>query len=208
MGRPMLDALEIHDIEQGTPEWHQVRAGVVTASRFKDVLAKGDGRMRRTYMHQLAGELVTGRPMVTYKSAAMERGNDQEAEARDLYAFMTDADPIQTGFMRNGRVGYSPDALIGDDGVLEIKTKEPHLMVGVIEKGKFPTEHMAQCQGALWVSGREWIDLAVYCPGFPLFVKRMQRDEDYIAILRSETAKFVEDLDALVERVSQHGRAA
>lgn len=200
---------EIFDtLEQGTPEWHDVRCGVVTASRFKDVLAEGQGKTRSTYIYQLAGEIVTGTPMKTYKNAAMERGHDQEPEARDLYAFMTDADPVQVGFIREGRAGCSPDSLIGEDGLLEIKTKAPHLMAEVICKDKFPPEFTAQCQGALWVSGREWIDLAVYCPGFPLFMKRAYRDREFIANLALEVDRFLSDLDAKIEQIKAYGAAA
>ena len=200
--------LEVLDIEQGTDDWLQARAGIPTASRFKDVLAKGQGKMRAKYLHELAGEIITGRPMDTYSNGHMERGHDQEPEARSAYAFLHDVEPEQVGFIRNGRKGCSPDSLISTDGMLEIKSKLPHLMVETIKADKFPSEHRAQCQGGLWVAEREWIDLAVYCPGFPLFVKREHRDSEYIANLESEVARFLEDLDTTVEAVRAYGRAA
>lgn len=199
---------EVLDIEQGTAEWHEARAGIVTASRFKDVLAKGQGKMRATYLYQLAGEIVTGRPMDTFTNAHMERGHEQEQEARDLYAFLHDVVPEQVGFIRDGRVGCSPDGLVEDDGVLEIKTKAPHLMAEIIDKDKTPPEFKAQCQGALLVTGRAWTDLALYCPGFPLVVRRLERDEEYLAELDAALAAFLQDLDSAVDRIREFGAAA
>lgn len=205
----MLDVL---DIEQGSDEWLQARAGVVTASRLKDVMAKSPGgkapgKTRTTYMHQLAGEIITGQPMETFKNAHMERGHEQEGEARDLYSFIRDVDPVQVGFVKDGRVGCSPDSLVGDDGALEIKTQLPHLMVDTITRDRFLPEHVKQCQGVLMVTGRKWIDLAVFCPSFPLFMKRAERDEELITEMRDELARFIAELDETVAKVRAYGAA-
>ena len=205
----MLEIFE--DIEQGTDEWRQVRAGIPTASAFKSILAKGEGKMRKTYMHKLAGEIITGEPAESYSNGYMDRGHALEAEARDLYAFMSDAEPKQVGFIRNGAKGCSPDSLIGDAGMLEIKTQAPHLLIETLIADKFPAEHVAQCQGALWVAEREWIDLVVYYPGMPTFTKRAYRDEEYIAALAGHVDAFNVELQALVEkvrRIGSMGRAA
>jgi hypothetical protein len=89
--------------------------------------------------------------------------------------------------------------------MLEIKTKLPHLMIECILKDEFPAEHKAQCQGALWVAEREWIDIAVYWPKMPLFVKRATRDEDYIKKLSDAVDAFNDELDAVVERIRLYG---
>lgn len=205
----MLDVL---NCDQGTEEWHQARVGIPTASEFATVLAKGrDGgasKTRRTYLHKLAGEIITGQPADNFSNAHMERGHAMEPDARALYEFMADVDTSRVGFIRNGRKGCSPDSLIGDDGMREIKTKLPHLMVECIVADKFPPEHKAQCQGALWIAEREWIDLAVYWPGFPLFAKRAHRDEEYIKALADAVEQFNEELDAVVERVRAYGGTA
>jgi predicted phage-related endonuclease len=200
--------LDILNIEQGTDEWLRARAGIVTASRLKDVMAKGEGKTRKKYMHELAGEIITGQPMETFKSAHMDRGHEQEPEARDLYSFIRDVDPVQVGFIRDGRVGCSPDALIGDDGALEIKTQLPHLMVETITGDRFLPQHVKQCQGVLMVTGRAWIDLVVYSPGFPLFIKRAERDEDLISGMREGVESFLVDLDKAIETVRAYGKAA
>lgn len=202
--------LEILTCEQGTEEWYRARAGIPTASEFSTVMASGkgggDSKTRRTYMFKLAGEIVTGELTDGFSNAHMERGKEMEPEARDLYSFMHDADIEQVGFIRNGLKGCSPDSLIGVAGMLEIKTKLPHLMIDVLLRDEFPSEHKAQCQGALWVAEREWIDIAVYWPKLPLFVKRAYRDEPYILGLSRAVLDFNEELHGIVERVRAYGR--
>lgn len=200
--------LTVYDCEQGSEDWFRARMGIPTASEFGTVLAPragSEGKMRRTYLHKLAGEIITGEPMERYGNAHMERGNEMEAEARSLYAFMSDADPTQIGFLRNGQKGCSPDSLIGDAGMLEIKTKLPHLLIDCILKDDFPAEHKAQCQGALWVAEREWVDIAVYWPRMPLFVKRAYRDEEYISKLSDAIDAFNADLAVVVDRIKAYG---
>lgn len=200
--------MRIIDCEQGSPEWFQVRAGMPTASEFSTVMAKGKGgaesKTRATYMRKLAGEILTGEPMETFSNVHMERGKAMEAEARDLYAFMTDEDPQQVGFIVNGAKGCSPDSLIGDTGAAEIKTKLPHLQIEVLMRGELPTEHKAQCQGVLWVAEREWIDFVSYWPKLPLFVTRVHRDEQYIAEMSAAVDQFNEELAALVEAIRNY----
>lgn len=203
----------IHDCEQGTAPWFDIRKGMPTCSEFECLIKKGrDGKTpsatRRTYMLQLAGEVLTGEPPENFTSIYTERGKQLEAEARDLYAMITDAEPEQVGFITNHGAGCSPDSLVGDDGMLEIKTKKPALLVDAIVTDLFLDEHKAQCQGALWVAEREWIDLIAYWPGLPPFIKRAYRDDEYIAILAAEVAKFNAELAAMVEKVRTYGAGA
>lgn len=204
--------MEIITCDQGSEEWFRARMGIPTASEFHTVLAKGkDGGAsltRKTYLMKLAGEIITGESMENYQNGHMERGKLMEDEARDMYAFMTDADPERVGFIVNGRKGCSPDSLIGSEGMLEIKTKLPHLLIELLLKDEFPPEHKAQCQGALWVAEREWIDIAVYWPKLPLFVKRAPRDEAYIAKLASEVDRFNTELNETVARIKSIGQRA
>ena len=192
--------LEIFDCEQNTPEWFEARRGIVTASRFSDVLAKGQGITRRKYLLTLAGEAITGECAESFSNAHTERGHAMEDEARNMYAFQNDVEPVKVGFMRLGRAGASPDRLIGADGLLEIKTKLPHLQLDVLDKGKFPSEHLAQVQGQLMVSGRDWCDFVSYWPRLPMFCVRVYRDEKYIAELNQAIADFVNELDDYINR--------
>ncbi len=202
----------IHDCEQGTDEWRRVRMGMPTASEFSTILAKGknggESVTRRKYLYTLAGEIITGEPGEAYENAYMERGKLMEPEARDLYAFAHGAELRRVGFITNGPKGCSPDSLIGADGMLEIKTKKADIAIECLLKGEFPSEHRAQCQGGLWVAEREWIDLCVYWPGLPLFVKRATRDEAYIKELAEAVDRFNDELAEIVSRVRSYGMAA
>lgn len=198
--------VEFFTFDQGSPEWHEARRGIPTASRFSDVLAKGEGKTRMKYMRELAGEIITGTVAEGYKSAAMERGNAMEAEARAEYEFMTDTDVQLVGFARNGRVGASPDGLIGDGKILEIKTKEPHLLIEAIERGALPPDHRAQVQGCLWVTERKEADFIAYWPKMPSFIMTVKRDEEYIANLAAEIMRFTGELDAMVDRIRNYKR--
>lgn len=200
--------IEVLACEQNSPEWLQARLGIPTASRFKDVLAKGEGKTRKRYMLDLAGERLTGDPCESYSNVHMERGKEMEAEARNLYCFMTDAECTSVGFIRNGDKGASPDSLIADRGMLEIKTKLPALQIECILADKLPSEHVAQVQGALWVAEREWMDFVSYWPRLPLFVKRVYRDEEYIKNLAAEVARFNAEMIELIEKVQPSRKAA
>ena len=200
--------LKIIDVPQGSEEWLRARMGMPTASEFATIMASGRGggesKTRRTYLLKLAGELLTGEPMDSYSNPHMERGKEMEGEARNLYAFMTDTSPQRVGFIVNGPKGCSPDSLIGDRGMLEVKTKLAHLTIECLLKDEFPSEHKAQCQGALWVAEREWIDIAIYWPKLPLFVKRAFRDEPYIRDLGKAVDTFNAELTETVAKIKAY----
>lgn len=195
-----MSELVIYDCEQGSDEWLRARLGVPTASRFSDVLAKGQGITRRKYLLTLAGEAITGDLAESFSNKHMERGQVMEDEARQAYSFARDLDPVSVGFMRRDRIGASPDSLIGDDGLLEIKTKLPSLQLEVLERKKLPSEHVAQVQGQLLVSGRQFVDFVSYWPKLPIFITRVERDEPYIKTLEQALADFVGELDEYINR--------
>jgi hypothetical protein len=201
----MADELVIFDCEQGTDAWFDARRCVVTASEFSTVRAKGrsggESVTRRKYLLTLAGEILTGEVADKWEgNRHTERGKIMEGEARQAYALIADVDPVQVGFMRRGRKGASPDSLVGNSGLLEIKTKLPHQQLEVLEANRLPAEHVAQVQGQLWVSGRDWCDFVSYWPGLPIFIKRVHRDEAYIAELSVAVDEFVAELDAIVNK--------
>lgn len=196
-----MSSLEIFNFDQCSDEWFQARAGIPTASMFSAVLAKGQGKTRRTYMLKLLGERLTGEPSDDYTNAHMERGKLMEDEAREDYVFTKCQEVEPVGLIRNGDKGCSPDSLIGNDGMLEIKTKLPHLQLDVLLKDEMPSEHKAQVQGQLWVAEREWVDFVSYWPRLPLFVKRIYRDEPYITKLSGEIARFNEELSELEQKI-------
>ncbi len=198
--------IEILTCAQGSDEWKLARLGLATASAFATVQAKGrgggDSVTRRKYMLSLIGERLTGESVEGYSNDHMERGKEMEATARQQYAFARDVEPSLVGFIRDTgkRAGCSPDALVGDDGLLEIKTKLPHLQLEVLLEDRLPPEHVAQVQGALWVTGRKWVDFVSFWPKLPIFIKRIPRDEAYIAALAIAVQDFNAEMDQLQER--------
>ena len=196
------------DIVQGTEDWFNIRKGIVTASELSVVQAKGrDGGPsieRRRYYLKLAGEIISGLPREeSYKSAAMTRGSAMEPEARKMYAFMQDVEPQVVGFIRNGRVGCSPDSLIGSDGGLEIKSAAAHVQIECLMKPDdwFPPEHYDQVMGSIWIAEREWWDLVIYSPGMPMFRRRLIRDQNAINNISIAVDQFYTEMDAIVDKL-------
>jgi hypothetical protein len=203
-----MSKLEIFDCEQRSSDWYTLRLGLPTASEFATVLAVGRGggesKTRRTYLYKLAGERITETPMENFSNRYMERGHELEPEARAYYSLLTDNPLRRVGFIKNKKKGCSPDALIDINGMLEIKTQAPHLLIESIESKDIPPEHYAQLQGNLWVAEREWIDLLIYYPKMPVYLRRVIRDDPYIKTLEAAVDRFNEELDALVERIRTH----
>lgn len=198
--------IEVFNSAQGTPEWLAERSKIPTASMFAEVMAKpgpkgGVAKGRQTYLYKLAGEILTGEPMDSYTNAHMERGIEREDEARSLYAFLTNTTPEQVGFIRNGNCGCSPDSVIGDDGLLEIKDALAHIQIDRLLRNTLPSEHKAQVQGQLMVTGRKWCDFMSHCRGLPPLIVRVERDEPYIAEIRTAVDAFVAELEQLVSTI-------
>ena len=195
--------MKIFNCEQGSDEWFQARLGIPTASCFDDVMAGGKGITRRKYMLKLAGEKLTGEMTDGYSNAHMERGKLLEPEARELYMMQTGNVCDLVGFIRaDYNAGASPDSLVGNDGLLEIKTKLPHLQLEYLLSDKQPTEHMKQIQGQLMVVEREWCDFVSYWPGLPLYIKRVFRDEALISEMRNAIDQFNDELNEIVNKVA------
>lgn len=197
----------VTDIEQGTPEWLALRLGIATASELDCLLVSGKhptgfGVAAFTYMDQLIGERITEEAAeLPFQTKATIRGHEQEGVALELYEAREEVKVQKVGIILNRGIGYSPDGLVGTDGLIEIKTKLPKFQVGVILSGEVPKEHVAQCQGGLWASDREWIDFISYWPGMPLFVKRMNRDEAMIRKIAERVKLFYEILDERMNKV-------
>lgn len=208
--KPPPGLIEIFDVEQGSDEWRRLRLGMVTASVLSSVLASGkdggDSKMRKKLLYKLAGEILSGEPAEDYSNAYMARGNAMEEAAREHYAFTRGVELTPVGFVRRtlpgGQVvGCSPDSFIGTDGVLEIKTMTPALLVELCETGRFPTEHRAQCHGTLWITGRRWVDLKIFYSGYPESPTfRIERDEIYIREISDAVEVFCWDLANIVAR--------
>ncbi len=203
---------------QGSAAWFAARAGRATASRFHDIIARrkdGKGYLagRETYMWEIAIERMIGGPVDHYTSTAMQWGIDNESAARMAYEGRTGAFCEVVGFIPHptltvtteGEGGASPDALVGDDGGIEIKcpfNSANHL--GCFLDG-VPVEHTAQIQGAMWITGRKWWDFISFDPRLPapfnLYVHRVERDQEFIAHMEEEIIKFLRETRQLENRL-------
>ena len=197
--------MQIINCEQGSVDWHTARCGVITASCFSDILTKGRGgepsKTRQTYMFKLAGERIRGVATDSFSNSYIERGHEYEDEARQLYELQTGYEVAACGFIKSEYGGYSPDGIVGDDGIIEIKTKSAHLQIEILLAGKVPAIHTAQIQGGLLVSGRNWCDFISYCPGLPIFIERVLPDAEYIKNLKLELAIFENELQEITQEI-------
>lgn len=191
--------------KQGTDEWLAARAGIPTASCFDQIITpktrKPSGSQDR-YLARLLAERWLGRPLDEAKSGFMDRGTELEPEARARYAFDFDCDPVEVGLCLtdDGRVGASPDALVGEDGLLEIKCCGPAEQMGRWLAGG-TDDHVCQTQGQLWVTGRAWVDLYSWHPSLPIVRQRIVRDEAFIADLAKAVNGFADALEAAWARL-------
>ncbi len=192
--------LEIIECQQNSPEWYAAKTGIASASSFQKVLTGGDGKTRRKYMRQLAAERIRGESSDGFTNNHTERGHEYEDAAKELYTQQTGNAISLCGFMKDG-YGYSPDGLVGEEGLIEVKTRLGDLQIELLLDGRVPNEHTAQIQGGLMVSGRKWLDFISYCPGLPIFIKRVERDEKYITNLRIELALFEKELQEVVNQI-------
>lgn len=194
-------------MKQGTPEWLAARAGHATASRFADVLATvkvGEAAGRRNYRTQLVTERLTKLPCDTYTNTAMQWGTDQEPVAREAYEAETGDIVAEVGFLPHPAIawaGASPDGLVGIEGLIQIKCPYQSTVHVETLRGGMPSEHRAQVQGELWVTGRAWSDFVSFDPRMPeklrLYRERIARDNDYIAKLQAAVLLFLKEVDAL-----------
>jgi len=196
---------------QRTAAWRQARLGKVTASRIGDVITRtksGYGAARATYAAQLVAERLTGVPSEGFVSAAMQWGIETEAYARARYAFETDLEVRQVGFLGHPTMaccGASPDGLVGEDGLVEFKcpTTATHLQTLLGEPP--PLKHLAQVQWQMAVTGRAWCDLVSYdprvCLELQLFVRRIHRDAAVISALEAEVAGFLDEIEGTLARL-------
>jgi putative phage-type endonuclease len=188
----------IKDIEQGSQEWLQLRLGIATASNFKKIITStgAESKSLKDYAFELASDSLLIEPEASFQSEAMTRGNELEEEARSYYSFVNDVKIDQVTFIRKDEIGYSPDGLISDNGLIEIKCplKKNHLKYLI--DNKLPTEYKSQVQGGLYISEREYCDFISYHPLFKddkkMFVVRVYRDEEYIKKLSELLIKSID----------------
>lgn len=204
--------MKVLDLPQGSDAWKSARAGLVTASRMCDVLAKiktGEAAARRDYRSQLVAEILTGVPQDDgYMNAEMQWGVENEPFARAAYEVATEQLVDQIGLVLHPsieRAAASPDGLVGADGVLEIKCPKTATHLQYLMDGVMPAKYEPQVMWQLACTGRAWADFISFDPRLPermrLFRVRLERDEKRIAELEREVLSFLGDLDRMLETV-------
>lgn len=172
----------IFECEQGSDEWFQVRLGIPTASEFSKIITPAKmepSRSADTYINKLVAEWLRGQPDESFQSDWMKRGHEVETEARDYYTFTTDLEVTQVGFCLEDakRYGCSPDALVDNNGGLEIKCCSPGVHVGYLLANKVPTEYKLQILGNILTTDRNWWDFISYHPDMESLIVRTQRKD-------------------------------
>lgn len=203
-GVPVIAAPQ--DYTDDRDEFMQRRAGKITASKMADMMAGGKGLTRDKYKVQLAIERITGNPIRGgFTSRATEHGNAAEAEALELYEFQYGMEVIKAGFTPHPRLdfaGCSPDALVGEDGMAQVKCPDQHTFVGYLLTKKVPRDYFLQMQWEMACCGRAWSDFVCFdpdqIPRLRLLVIRVMRDDAKIAELEAAAVEFNQEIDALV----------
>jgi len=169
-----------NDIEQGGEEWLALRRGILTASEMRLIMTPtmrpASNDKERAHLFELLGQRITGYTEPHYISDDMLRGHEDEIEARIRYAEHF-APVTECGFVTRDMggfvIGYSPDGLVGDDGLIECKSRRQKYQIETILADEVPAEYLLQCQTGLLVTGRKWLDFVSYCGGLPMVVKRV-----------------------------------
>ena len=189
---------------QGGEEWKRLRLGRPTASEFSRILTPAKLELaagRTSYQIELLTEMIIGGPLDTPTTPAMLHGTDWEEKARAAYEMQEGLDTTPCGFCTTDdeRVGASPDAFVGEDGSLEVKSPfKPEVHVGyLLNPDSFKKAHFAQVQGQLYVTGRKWTDLISYFMGIPMVKIRIEPDPKFQAALASALEVFLKELDEL-----------
>ena len=200
------------EIEQRTEEWFAARLGKVTASRVADVIAKtktGYSASRENYMAQLVVERLTNTKAESYTSAAMMHGVEQEPFARAAYEAAQGVMVEEVGFVPHPTIewaGASPDGLVGDDGCVEIKCPNTATMIETLLSQKVPGKYITQMQFQMACTGRKWCDYVSFDPRMPakaqMFVRRVDRDDEYIAEIEAEIVKFLAEVESQVQKLN------
>lgn len=206
--------MRVFAVDQGSPEWLQLRTGVATASRAEDVLATlksgAPAKARQDYACELAIERITGSMVEHFVNGAMQRGTDLEPEARAAYEAMTGELVDQVGFCLHDSLaaGASPDGLIGADGLLEIKCPQSQIKIAQYWATGDVSEYLPQVHWQMWITGRAWCDLVIYDPrmaraGYEVFHKRIDHTEDWNKRLSDAVPLFLDEVAAIETAIKQ-----
>lgn len=199
-------------MEQGTEEWFAARLGRVTASRVNDIVARtktGYSASRDNYLAQLVCERLTGKGAESYTNAAMAHGTETEPLARAAYEMKNSVLVDEVGFVQHPTLmaGASPDGMVGQDGLIEIKCPQTNTHIDTLLSGKIPIKYKAQMTWQMLCTGRKWCDFISFDPRLPqelqMFVQRYPYDVEYANQLENEVKLFLAEVDVTLTTLNQ-----
>ena len=206
----------IESCEQGSAEWLSMRLGKITASRVKDVLTKGRGntpsKTAESYMMELIAEVLTRQSKPFFENDAMRWGTETEPQARSMYEVNNNFVTVkEVAFVQhNDQVGISPDGLVGEDGLLEVKCPNTTTQIKRALSGDYAADYKAQIQMQLWVTNREWCDFVSFDPRLDCAAgylqQRVERDELYIEEMKTKVYSFIEVMNGLIRTLTTEGK--
>ena len=201
------------EMVQGTDEWLNARAGMITASRIVDMMTKlkggGRGATATNYMAELVAERLTGVPSEHFQSSAMKWGTEHEPEARSLYAFMVGTNVEEVGFVVHPEfdfAGASPDGLVGDNGLIEIKCPNTATHISTLLSKSIDRKYILQMQWQMECTKRDWCDFVSYDPRMPhdmqIFIKRVRYDENIVQSIKDEMVPFNNEINQMIKELN------
>lgn len=201
------------EVEQNSPEWHQARCGSLGASAVHEALARtktGWGAGRANVKARIVLERLTNTPQESFTNAAMQWGHDQEDNAANAYSFLTGNEAQVCGLYRHSFIEgthASPDRLVGEDGLVEIKCPNSATHLDTLLTKKVPAKYITQMQWQMAVTGRKWCDFVSYDPRFPehhqVFIHRVERDDQHIGELEQMVAEFLAEVEADLQALNE-----
>lgn len=188
-----------HYVPQYLTAWDNLRIGIPTSSGFEKIITPTgrESAQWKKYSNALIAERCLGRRLESFMSPWMERGHELEADAMGQYELMRDLETVEVGFITtdDGKIGCSPDRLVGEDGLLELKVPAPQTQIEYILGTELVKDYYPQLQGQLYVTERKWVDIMAYHPEIPPVIMRMERDEGYIDCLKMHLAKVTDYIE-------------
>jgi len=201
--------MKIHNVEQGSVEWQLLRAGIPTASEFDNLVSPtGEirkGEMPKSYLHKKLAEWWQGGPLLEFNTFDMDQGTLLEESAKPNFTVETDLEITNVGFVTtdDGKIGCSPDGLLGESSGVEIKCPKAETHIGYLLAGGLPKQYVAQAQGSIWVTGREHWRFYSYRRRMPSLNIVVKRDEVFQKALSDALEAFLSAFEAGVARLCQ-----
>jgi putative phage-type endonuclease len=198
--------MKVYELEQGTPEWLEAKAGKFTSSKFSDLFMAKTTKGWNSLINQVVFERLTGTTPESFSSDWMKRGTELEPQAREAYELATFNKVRQVGFVEKDEwVGCSPDGLIGSDGMVEIKCPKFSTLIDYHLTGRIPEDYYWQMQGGMYVCGRKWCDFYVWHPNLKPLLKRIEPVEADIKILEFKLAEAIAEAKKRISKIGGTG---